>query len=126
MKVHYKEVISNILITSFIVRIGKRQMRVFLFCHGLPDRCPTFFGYKSPLCYRCVGLILGITPVLFYHASFSDQLLTFLFVIFVSPILVDGFTQNLGLRESNNLSRLVTGFMGGLGLFFFLSILFKY
>ena len=37
------------------------------------------------------------------------------------PSLLDGFTQLFSIRESNNLLRLLTGLMGGVGL----AILFK-
>ena len=34
----------------------------------------------------------------------------------VLPTFTDGFTQLLGLRESNNTLRFTTGLLGGLGL----------
>jgi uncharacterized membrane protein len=36
--------------------------------------------------------------------------------LFVGPLLVDGFTQRAGLRQSTNPLRLATGLIGGLGL----------
>lgn len=108
---------------NFILRIGNRKARIFLFCHGLPERSPTIFGYKSPLCYRCIGLILGIIPALFIQLPFPNSLLFLCSIILIIPILIDGLTQNLGLRISNNNLRFGTGLLGGLGLFTFLNIL---
>ncbi len=34
----------------------------------------------------------------------------------IIPLFLDGFTQLVGTRESNNKLRLLTGLMGGLGL----------
>lgn len=33
----------------------------------------------------------------------------------IVPAIIDGLTQLMGLRESNNFLRLLTGIMGGLG-----------
>ena len=37
-------------------------------------------------------------------------------VLLLVPAFIDGLTQLLGYRESNNILRLVTGLLGGLGL----------
>jgi uncharacterized membrane protein len=34
----------------------------------------------------------------------------------ITPAFLDGFTQLLGSRESNNVLRLITGLSGGVGL----------
>ena len=108
---------------NFILKIGNRKARIFLFCHGLPERSPTIFGYKSPLCYRCLGLILGIIPALIIQLPLPNKLLFASSVVLIIPVLIDGLTQNLGLRISNNNLRFVTGVLGGLGLFLFLNVL---
>jgi uncharacterized membrane protein len=37
-------------------------------------------------------------------------------IFLLIPAFIDGLTQLLGYRESNNILRLITGLMGGLGL----------
>jgi uncharacterized membrane protein len=37
-------------------------------------------------------------------------------IILIVPLLVDGFTQLLDMRQSNNILRLVTGFLFSIGL----------
>ena len=41
------------------------------------------------------------------------------------PVGIDGFTQLLGFRESNNNLRFITGFVGGIGLIIFMKIAVK-
>ena len=41
------------------------------------------------------------------------------------PTVIDGFTQFLGLRESNNNLRFVSGVIGGVGLIIFMKIAIK-
>lgn len=43
-------------------------------------------------------------------------------VILLIPTGVDGFTQLMGLRKSNNNLRFITGFIGGIGLIIFMKI----
>lgn len=117
-----KSVILKLLRINFVIRLGKKDIRVFLFCHGLPERCPALLGHKLPLCYRCIGLIMGIIPVLFIRVLTYRELLLFTSIILLTPITLDGVTQNLGLRRSNNFLRFTTGLMGGLGLFLFLNL----
>jgi uncharacterized membrane protein len=37
-------------------------------------------------------------------------------ILMVIPTFLDGFTQFLGSRKSNNMLRLLTGLIGGVGL----------
>lgn len=43
-------------------------------------------------------------------------------LILLIPTGVDGFTQLMGLRKSNNNLRFITGFIGGIGLIIFMKI----
>jgi uncharacterized membrane protein len=83
------------------------------------------FGKELRLCARCSGVVLGFIC--------SKSLLTVLFMSLLSvaipfqtgfitalilalPAIVDWMTQNVGLRESNNPVRIVTGFLEGVGV----------
>lgn len=41
-------------------------------------------------------------------------------IVFLVPMAIDGTIQFFGLRESTNIIRLLTGFLGGIGVILFL------
>jgi len=51
----------------------------------------------------------------FFHGSIIDPSILTLFLL-ATPTIIDGGTQYRGWRKSNNLLRLVTGFMLGSSL----------
>lgn len=83
-------------------------------CHQLPERSFYFRGYQFPVCARCVGVLLGeITTVLLlaFHLIICIPIaLAFALVMFL-----DWFIQYVGIKESNNYRRLLTGILGGIG-----------
>ena len=90
-----------------------------LSCHQIPERTFNIRGRYFPVCARCTGLYLGVFFYLIYqyysYVYYSIDL-TILAILMVVPTFLDGFTQFLGLRESDNKLRLITGFLGGIGL----------
>lgn len=82
-------------------------------------------GYKFPVCARDIALysamILG--GVLFpLMRKIDDKVVpSFIyFVIALVPIALDGVTQLIGLRESTNTLRIITGFIAGIVIPFYL------
>lgn len=74
-----------------------------------------------PLCARCfsfhLSLLLGfILSFMFddFITSFSVNELAVITISLISPLAIDGTTQFLKLRKSNNKIRVVTGIMAGL------------
>jgi len=99
-------------------------------CHGKSSRSLNLFGKKMPMCARCFGMLIGVyifVPIfLIYFLYNPANFYYFVFVpIFLLPGFIDGVTQMMGYRISNNLIRLITGFFigMGIGLFANLSIL---
>lgn len=90
-----------------------------LICHRIPERTFKIRGKYFPVCSRCTGFYIGAFSYFIYayfvyvEYTFSLILLAFLMII---PAFLDGFTQLIETRESNNTLRLLTGLAGGVGL----------
>ena len=89
-------------------------------CHRYPSRCFYVFGSNMGLCARCFSVysamfILCILYV-FFDMSVSLKYRSIIALSLVVPLLLDGITQYFSLRESNNLLRLLTGFLAGIGI----------
>jgi len=105
---------------------GAHRFPYYLICHRLPDRSFKIKGKYFPICSRCTGLYLS--AISFYiYAMFTviiyNSNMIILAILLAIPILVDGFTQLVGVRESNNKLRFITGLCGGLSLAIFAKIL---
>ncbi len=93
-------------------------MRIRL-CHRRPDRTFRIGGYYFPICARCTGIYTGgmiffiLLRVLRPEYSIYTVLAGLLMVI---PTFIDGLTQLLGYRESNNRLRFTTGLVAGGGI----------
>lgn len=90
----------------------------FWICHRRPDRTFSIKGHRFPVCSRCTGIYIGAFSY-FLIAYFTPikytPILVIMAILMTKPMIVDGFTQLLGLRESTNLLRLITGLLGGFG-----------
>ncbi len=89
-------------------------------CHQLPERCFRVNGRPMFLCARCLGLYLSMPIGFFLSFIFNlglmfnkNQILLVGFIMCL-PMAVDGTTQLLKFRESNNRLRLFTGILAGL------------
>ena len=74
------------------------------------------------MCARCTGILIGyvLGVALAVITSCSGCLW---FLLLLIPMTVDGGIQHFKGIESNNLRRLVTGIMGGIGIIYvFISI----
>ncbi|MBS4193190.1 DUF2085 domain-containing protein [Bacillus sp. FJAT-49705] len=83
-------------------------------CHRKKERCLTIRGYTLPLCARCTGILGGYLffPILI---AFHLQLPIWLGLLLNIPMVLDGWTQKMNYRMSNNPLRFSTGIMCGFG-----------
>lgn len=90
-------------------------LRICFGCHGRADRSFSFHGKLFPICARCTGELCGILfgIPLFFLFGIPDLPLT---VILLIPLVLDGTIQQIGIWESNQIRRLLTGIWFGLGL----------
>lgn len=95
-----------------------------LICHRLPDRTFKIGHRYFPVCSRCTGAYIGMFSYFIYVYLFNVQytpLIILMGILMIIPMALDGITQLLNLRISNNTLRFFTGLIGGIGL----GILFK-
>jgi len=93
-------------------------------CHRIPERTFNIRGHYFPVCSRCTGFYLaGFSYFILAYFIYVPYTITLVLiaVLMLIPTFLDGYTQLLGLRESNNILRLFTGLIGGVGL----AIIFK-
>ena len=97
-----------------ILSYGKKRLGFALICHRKPERSFRFFGHQSLLCSRCTGLALGLIASLALLSLGITLPMSFATILMI-PMLIDGFSQLFGLRESNNTLRLLTGLLFAVG-----------
>lgn len=95
-----------------------------LICHRKPERSFFIRGHQFPVCSRCTGCYISILCYIIYAYYFYidyNIILLIISILLILPMAMDGTTQLLNKRISNNTLRFITGLSGGLGL----SILIK-
>lgn len=96
-----------------IVKFKERQLCLCI-CHHRKDRSIWFFGLEKIFCARCCGILTGLVMgILLRLIGVSIPVLASL--VLILPLIIDGLTQLFELRESNNIFRLLTGALFGIG-----------
>jgi len=86
-------------------------------CHQWPTRCIWVFGSNTALCSRCLGIYFALLmTALYFGIKGSTRIFWKTAIILNLPALIDGYTQMRGWRSSNNLLRLGTGLLAGIGV----------
>lgn len=94
-------------------------LRILFGCHGRADRSFFCHGKQFPICARCTGELIGILtgiPIAVFMGCASVPVM----LLLMAPMAADGLLQLLTPYESGNYRRLVTGFLFGIALIFFL------
>jgi uncharacterized membrane protein len=85
-------------------------LALWINCHQRADRSYTIRGRQIPVCNRCLGILFGLTIAPFFTLEHRQ-----LYVLLTIPMVSDGLTQLIGIRESRNWLRLSTGIAFGFG-----------
>lgn len=86
-------------------------------CHQMPERSFFIHGCQFPVCARCTGVFIGYLLALVFLEFY---LMPVKWCIMLCGIMFfDWFIQFLKIRKSTNVRRLITGILGGYGLFCF-------
>ncbi|MEJ8542502.1 DUF2085 domain-containing protein [Methanothermobacter wolfeii] len=94
-------------------------MKLKYLCHRKPERTFSVRGHYFPVCSRCTGIYTGAFAYFIYaYFTVIEYNITLIIIAFlmIVPTFLDGFTQLLGYRESNNVLRFSTGVPAGVGL----------
>lgn len=83
-------------------------------CHQRPDRSFFVGEYQFPVCARCTGVLISsmLAPVFYVFVVFPIKV----YILMIAIMGLDGGIQYMGLKESTNIRRFVTGCVGGFGL----------
>jgi uncharacterized membrane protein len=112
----------SVLVTAAVSAGAPPQLRSLFrpFCHGMPERCFRLEGIPMPICARCTGIYAGFLMGVFLMFAVRKlqrmRLPAWLALALVAPLFIDGVTQGIGLRESTNELRVVTGLLAGMAL----------
>lgn len=87
----------------------------FVLCHQKPERSFFWKGKQFPVCARCTGIYLGYLSFPLFNFEVIS-LSSWISILLCVPTIVDGLTQAFCKRESNNVLRLITGLIAGVGL----------
>ncbi|MED1468694.1 DUF2085 domain-containing protein [Bacillus salipaludis] len=97
-------------------------------CHQLEERSLHASGETLSVCARDTGIYIGIFSSLIYlqftkrkkSLTIPSVKTSFLLLLFLVPLMIDGLGSYLHLFESSNIRRLLTGICFGLVLPYFL------
>ena len=85
-------------------------------CHQIPERSFCIKGYIFPLCARCTGVFIGqLSAVILF--IFGIRLSFFVCAVLLLVMGIDWYIQFIGIYQSTNNRRFITGIMGGLAVF---------
>jgi uncharacterized membrane protein len=97
-------------------------------CHQLEERSLVVSGEALVVCARDTGIYIGIFSTLIYLHFFKREKnmtipsikISFLLLLFLVPLIIDGLGSYLNVFESTNVRRLVTGTLFGFVLPYFI------
>lgn len=94
---------------DFLMAVGS-----FSGCHQNPDRSFKYRGKQFPVCARCTGAFVGyfVGAILFFFLKVP----LLVNLSFCAVMFFDWFVQRIGLKESTNMRRFITGIFCGFGL----------
>lgn len=101
------------------------RLWLVFFAHHTPDkfhRClkVQIRGKKLYFCARCTGILSGTYTAIFlfplFQSLISPLIASIILIAFPLPVIVDWLSQYGGKRESNNKTRVASGFLLGFSI----------
>jgi len=123
-------IVILIFLTPYLASVDSPATKYLFFlfrptCHQMPQRSLFIFDHQMPVCARCTGIYLalastGIVLSILLYLTTIKPLPIWIFLLFLLPLAIDGGTQLIGLRQSTNIIRLLTGSLAGIGTIWFI------
>ena len=96
----------------------------FSVCHQLPERSMFLGNIYMPVCCRCSGIYIGfflsiIMLFLMHRKRQSGMPPLYIIIIscfFIVSTFADGLLSYFGVYETNNVIRMITGYLSGMGI----------
>lgn len=90
-------------------------------CNRMPERAPHIGAFCFPICWRCLGISLGVITLFVAYSlglvNWSEDLYVRLVVLVgIAPCLVDYLLQRWTKYTSNNPKRFVFGMLSGMSI----------
>jgi uncharacterized membrane protein len=117
--------ILAILAAPYIASLGQHGAYAVInagfapYCHQRSDRSYFVFGSQFPVCARCLGIYSGmLAGSVFFSILWRRTGIPpgWIIIAASAPMVLDGFTQLLGMRQSTNILRLTTGLVFGMAI----------
>lgn len=84
-------------------------------CHRMPDRSFFYKGHQFPVCARCTGVCIGQISAILINCIVSVPMN--ISILLLAIMGFDWSIQEFKIKSSTNFRRLITGILGGFGLF---------
>lgn len=84
-------------------------------CHHMPERSFFYKGHQFPVCARCTGVFIG--QIVAFIVGFFHKVTVKASIILMGIMGIDWGIQAVKIKESTNIRRLITGILGGFGLY---------
>ena len=79
----------------------------------MPQRSLFYKGRQFPVCARCTGVFIGYYFGFLAYSMIEPPIIVC--ILFCLIMFIDWFIQYLNIKSSNNIRRLITGFLCGYG-----------
>lgn len=98
-------------------------------CNGIAKRAPHLFGYCFILCWRCTAIYTtALFTFVYWHQKkviFTSRQVIYALLLWI-PMMIDGGLQTLGILESTNMRRIMTGGLFGIGFMIVVLYIYQY
>ncbi len=114
--------VAGAILSPILMALGATQLGRSIFfpyrlvCHQLPYRSDFIFGFQVAMCQRNMAIYASMFLAGVGFAFVRTRLKPLpwqWYLVLITPMAIDGFTQLFGFRESNWTLRVITGTLFG-------------